>query len=150
MSEWFLPFAKNPSTTPLATAKEFLQKVAEELQPFVEKTFTSTLSETVAFSCEECGTTVKANAAGLQQAGEVTCLNSDCGCRYVASINGADYSFRLDALVADCAKCAHEIKIPAQRLTMGYRFSCGDCGQAYTIVDQTWKFDEIKTEGDPQ
>lgn len=144
------PFAKNPSTTPLATSKEFLQKVSSQLLPFVEKTFTATLAETVAFKCTECGTTVSANAAGLRQAGEVTCLNADCGCRYVVSVNGTDYSFRLDALVADCAKCKCEIRIPAQRLAMGYRFSCGDCGQKYVIVDQTWSFDAVKTEHAPQ
>jgi hypothetical protein len=140
------PFAKNPTTAKWAETKEFLQKVATDLQPFVEKTFTSTLAETIVFNCTECGTTIKANAAGVQQAGEITCLNSDCKSHYVASINGTDYSFQLDAIVADCPKCTQAIKIPTQRLAMGYQFPCSGCGQKYSIVNQAWEFDEIKTE----
>jgi hypothetical protein len=136
------PFESTSSRSSLATSRDFLLQVSVKLQPFVEKTFTSTLAETVEFKCLECETTVKANAAGLQKAGEVTCLNSACGCRYIASINETGYSFRLDALVADCTKCNHEIRIPAQRLKLDYQFSCGNCQQKFAIVDQTWKFDE--------
>ena len=144
------PFAKNPSATPLSKRKEFLQKVSTELQPFVEKTFTATFAETVVFECTECRTTVTANAAGLRQAGEVTCLNSDCGCRYVVSMNGTDYSFQLDSVVADCANCKHEIRFPTQRLAMGYQFSCSECEKKHEIVDHTWKFNEIKTQDSSQ
>ena len=66
------PFSKNTSVNPVTNCREFLEKVYAELTPYVEKTFTSTIAVTVSFVCEECDTTVKANAKGLRSAGEIT------------------------------------------------------------------------------
>jgi DNA-directed RNA polymerase subunit RPC12/RpoP len=73
----------------------------------------------VDFECAECGTIVKANSAGIEIAKEVTCLNPDCGCRYIATPSENGFLFVLDASIAVCSECSHEIKIPTSKLRLG-------------------------------
>lgn len=142
------PFAKSPAQNAIETAGEFLQQVAADLEPFVRQSFTSTLAVVVDFKCSECGTIVKANAAGVEQAGEVICLNPDCGCRHFATDEGNGFIFRLDAMAAACPECSQDIHIPTQKLALGYRFSCDGCNRRYEIVEQQWQFNELDNEVD--
>lgn len=141
------PFAKNPEKNSIETGREFLQQVATEMEPFVRQSFTSTCAVVVDFQCSVCGTAIKANVAGVDQAGEVTCLNPDCGCRYLASKEGEKFIFQLDALTATCSDCSLEIHIPTQKLSLGYQFSCGNCNRRYEVVEQQWQFRELENEG---
>ena len=141
------PFAKNPEKNSIETGREFLQQVAADMERFVRLSFTSTLAKLVDFQCSVCDTAIKANVAGVEQAGEVTCLNPECGCRYFATAQGNEFIFQLDALTATCSKCSLEIRIPTQKLALGYRFSCGDCNQQYEVVDQQWQVREFDNEG---
>ena len=140
------PFAKKGLTNALADCRNFLQDTCTELAPFVEKTFTATFAETASFNCIECGTTVKANVNGLRAAGEITCLNPECGCRYAVSISGEQYTFELEAVHAECPECKHQIRIPEKRVALGYVFSCSECGGKYSISGQSWSFDHLKVE----
>ena len=97
----------------------------------------------VDFQCSECGTAIKANAAGVEQTGEVICLNPDCGCRYFATAEENGFIFRLDTLTATCPECTQEIHIPTQKIALGYQFSCSGCNRRYAIVDQQWQFNEL-------
>lgn len=139
------PFAKNHAKNEIESTREFLKRVIADMEPFVRQSFTSTLAKVVAFKCSECDTVIKANAAGVERASEITCLNPDCGCRYFATNNGKDFIFTLDEWTAGCPKCMQEIHVPTQKLAFGYRFTCSGCKQRYTIVEQ-WQLDELDNE----
>jgi hypothetical protein len=141
------PFAKNPEKNSIETGREFLKQVATDMESFVRQSFTSTCAAVVDFQCSVCGTAIKANVTGVEQAGEVTCLNPDCGCRYFATEEGKEFIFQLDALTAACSGCSLEIHIPTQKLALGYQFSCGGCNRRYEVVEQQWQFRELKNEG---
>lgn len=143
------PFAKNPKINSIETEREFLQQVAADMEPFVRRSFTSTLAEVVDFQCSVCGTVIKANVAGVEHAEEVTCLNPDCGCRYFAKMEGNELIFRLDAFIAACSECSLDIHIPTQKLAFGYRFSCDGCNRQYEVVDQQWLFEELGNKSYP-
>lgn len=137
------PFAKNPDKNLLETAKGFLQQTALDMAPLVRRSFTCTLAEVVEFQCSECGTAIKANVAGLKQKGEVVCLNPDCECRYFATPAENGFAFQLDTLTAACPECEQDNRIPTQKIVVGYRFSCSDCGRKYEIVEQLWRFEDL-------
>ena len=59
------PFAKN-SGKPMEPARDFLQRVADDMGPLVRRSFTCTLAELVDFRCSECDTAIKANVRGVE------------------------------------------------------------------------------------
>ena len=134
------PYSRKKIRSSPEAVQKYLENVAEELRPFVERSFTSTLASLVRFECSVCGTEIKANAAGVEAAGEVVCLNPDCGCRFLATKDGDEMLFRLDATTATCPDCDIPIEIPTQKLEIGYEFRCSDCGNRYVVASQSWNF----------
>ena len=132
------PFARDQAVPSLEETREYLQQVARELEPFVERTFTSTLGVVATFTCVECGAIVKANAEGLVQAGEVECLDPDCGCLYSVKQDGDEVVCILDAKHLPCSRCGADIRLPCHRLALDFAFACPSCAARFKIVEQTW------------
>ncbi len=139
-ADW--PYSRKKPRKRGETGREYLESVVQDLRPFVEKSFTSTLALLVTFHCSVCGTEIRANAAGVEAAGEVTCLNADCGCRFLATKENDQILFQLDATVANCPECEGAIELPNQKLRIGHTFACAGCGVEYEIVEQGWHFNK--------
>lgn len=140
-AQW--PFARHSKRADPKDVRAYLQRVGSELEPFVHRSLTVTLATVIDFQCSVCGTTVRANALGIDRAGEVTCLNPGCGSRFFAVREDDDFTFHLDASTAACPDCKQEIALPAQKLVFGYQFSCAACGCEFKVVDQIWQFQKV-------
>jgi hypothetical protein len=138
------PFARSQATTDPSATREYLRTVANQLEPFVTRTFTATFATITEFSCFECGATVKANAEALAEAGELECLNPDCGCRYSVTPEGDGFVFELDAEHWDCAQCGADIPIPSHRLKLDFEFSCSACTTRYKVCGQQWSISSVE------
>lgn len=120
--------------------REFFEKTIPEVEPFVLRDLTFTLAMEVSFICSVCGTEIKANARGIEQTREVTCLNPECECRFFAVKAGDDFTFYLDASTAPCPECKAEIQLPTQQLREGYQFSCSSCACKFELTSPKWEF----------
>jgi hypothetical protein len=123
--------------------REFLEKTLLEIEPFVQQSFTVTLANVITFTCSVCHTEINANARGIEQSGEVTCLNPDCGCRFYAVKVGNDFTFQLDSSVAPCPECKKEIPLPTQKLREGFQFSCPSCKRKFEVKHPVWEFRKL-------
>lgn len=139
------PFSQTSSNIETGEMRSYLTKVASDIEPFVKNSFTCTLAMLVTFECSVCGLRIKANAAGVEQAGEVTCINPDCGCRYFVTKEGESFLFSLDDYSANCPECQMTIKLPKHKLHIGYEFACSNCKTQCEIYEQIW---EIKKKFD--
>lgn len=137
------PFSHNVSCKDPGELRGYLEKVASELEPLVKKSFTCTVARLVTFECSVCGSNIKANANGLEQAGEVFCINPECGSRYFVTKEGENLLFSLDACSVKCQECQTIITLPRQKLHVGYDFSCPNCKSQYEIHEQVWEIKKI-------
>lgn len=72
------PFGKK-SKSPL---RPFLEKTLAELAPFVNNSFTMTMSMNIDFTCVGCGARVNVMEKAVESSGQAACLS--CGLRYRA------------------------------------------------------------------
>lgn len=118
--------------------REFLERTLLELDSFVRQDLTVTMGVEVSFACSVCGTEIKANASGIERAGEVTCLN--CGSRFFAKKSGEDFIFHLDGFRAACPECQASITLPVNSLAEGFQFSCPSCAGKFVVNSPIWEF----------
>jgi predicted RNA-binding Zn-ribbon protein involved in translation (DUF1610 family) len=142
-ADW--PYAQNAKKNEPEEVRLFLAKVANDVEPFVTRTFTSTLAVTVRFECAVCLQPIIANVAGLEKAAEVTCLDPACGARYFCTKEGNEFGFRLDATDADCPECGSLIRLPNNKLAIGLTFPCKECGSEFQITSNSWSFERRKS-----
>lgn len=133
------PFSQKVSNKEPGELRSYLEKVATDLEPFVKKSFTCTLARLITFECSVCGLSIKANATGLEQVGEVFCINPECDSRYFVTKEGENFLFSLDACSAKCQECQTIITLPRQKLHIGHEFSCPNCKSQYEIYERVWE-----------
>jgi len=136
------PFAKHTSTNDASRTSQWMNALAGVLDPLVANSFTSTFAEVVSFTCSECGTTIKANAAGLRQTKRVTCLKPGCECDYDVVDADGEFTFILDESTANCPDCGTEIRLPTNRVEKDYRFICAGCKTQYKVSESVWQFEK--------
>lgn len=137
------PFARHGRSDD-TEARSFLEKVAQELHSFVDRSFTSTLAAVASFDCAECGNTIVANAEGARERGLVTCLNPQCEARYRAVADGDELFFHLCTSSTTCPECKAEITLGESHMKIGYEFSCPSCQVKYRFVHQSWQFERAQ------
>jgi hypothetical protein len=134
------PYAPQTHAENPAKLRDYLNALVTELEPFVQRSFTTTFATTIDFVCSVCGERIIANAAGIEKNNEVTCLNPKCEARYRAEKKGDKFAFELvDILSAKCPDCGDPIRIPAHKLQIGYDFDC-KCGSSFRVSGQSWDF----------
>jgi hypothetical protein len=136
------PFAKNPSASPLDQAEQFLRKTIDELEPYVANNTFFSMAEVVEFTCVECGTSIKANAFGIERERRITCLNPACECEHIAEPNGSGFDFYPDTYTAECPACASDIRLLPNKTKVGHVFSCRQCHVDYIVTEQQWSFEK--------
>lgn len=136
------PFARKGEMDAQA-ARAFLLEVAQQLHPFVDRSFTGTFAVVISIDCSICGSSIPANEDGVRERGYVTCLDPTCEARYDASIDGEEIVFHLVASSATCPDCSTVIVIPDNKLKLGTEFVCTSCSASFKLVSQNWQFDKI-------
>ncbi len=139
------PFSSKTSVKEQIEVRRYLEQVASELEPFVEKSFTSSIAPTLVFRCSVCRTEIRVNSLGVTEYNEVECLNPGCGCHFFVEKDGDQIRFRLDACSLDCPECKKTIEIPTQSLRIGYEFKCPVCRTLFEVFDRTW---QVRKKGD--
>jgi|SRR5581483_2879085 len=72
-AEW--PYARERHTPEPSEKRRYLEQTVLKLEPFVVRSFTSTLATVVEFTCSVCNQPIIANAAGLEKRTELFCLD---------------------------------------------------------------------------
>lgn len=116
--------------------REFYERVLSELEPFVVNHFTAAMTNTIEFTCSECGQGVVISRQGLKFAGYATCLH--CWVKYShREQDGAPYFF-LEERTVECHECHQQLHLPSAELKDGYEFQCRHCKTRFRAVVETW------------
>jgi len=139
-AQW--PFARQTVRDDEVT-RSYLEEIAKQLHPFVDRSFTSSMASTVTLQCSECGSLISANEAGVKDRGYMTCLNPSCDVRYDAEVDGTDIRFRLAAAEMECPDCTAMIYVPNNKMKVDHKFACRSCGAAFEVLRQVWESEKI-------
>jgi len=134
-AEW--PFAEAGKEPTPANIRDFLVETMSALEVFVDvRSISFQMANLVTFECTECGTTVKANVAGIIKTGAVACLNTECECQFsVTELDSPTPLFVPDIVKTACPGCGKEIRLPRHRVGTGYRYSCRECTSTFEITN---------------
>lgn len=136
------PKSKEHNTT---TVREYLERIAEELEPIVASTLDTSLANTLEFTCSECRQPVICNYEGVLANHRATCLNPGCGAEYTAARNEetGKISFSLVATEFQCILCKGLTWIEDRKLKVGLQFKCIQCGRSHEITTRGWQYSPV-------
>jgi hypothetical protein len=114
-----------------------LDSIAQQLEPIVEGTLTSTMDQVVEFTCQLCGRKVVANSEAARRRKRVVCLHTDCQVEHdVREDENRDLWFTVsqDEPTYTCKGCARVTAFPRRRIVLGAQFACPTCGHRHEVV----------------
>jgi hypothetical protein len=129
-ADW--PFGKK-SRSPL---QPFIEQTLAALAPFVNNTFTMTMSMNIDFKCAGCQAQVRVMKKALEASRKATCLS--CGLRHKAEEEHGSYMLYPGEEPYEC-ECDTKSFIPARHLRVGHRFSCKGCQKEFQVFGVEWK-----------
>ncbi|MYM38648.1 hypothetical protein [Duganella qianjiadongensis] len=142
------PAVYEPRLHNLATLKQYLEEVIEDLKEPLESTITGgAIRNVVNFTCSECGKPVIANAETLRKKRKAICLNPQCKAEYYANIDETgQVTLQLMATGFECASesCDGVAQIENRKLEVGIEFSCPKCGLRHQIAHREWGYGPIE------